>query len=142
MRWVREQSEAVRKRLLIEKQRRRPQTAVKADEGWMDISRAAENVRLAAFSLMKAKRSLIKEYPYKDPNEQQSRRLQEEEQRWLSLSTKAIKEVNLVKGIRLDLSPADHKRLAKAANENGRTTSSHSRMALFDRHRADKGVRL
>ena len=92
MQWVTEHSEPVQKRLLIEKRLRRLQAAVKADEGWLHIANAAEKVRLAEFSLIKAKRTLIKEYPYKDPNGQQSLRLQEEEQRWLSLSTQAIVE--------------------------------------------------
>jgi hypothetical protein len=92
MQWVTEHSEPVRKRLLIEKRLRRLKAAVKADEGWIHISNAAEKVRLAAFSLIKAKRALIKEYRNKDPDGQLSLRLREEEQRWLSLSTQAIVE--------------------------------------------------
>ncbi len=52
-----------------------------------------------------------------------------------------IEDVKLVKGIRLDISPADHKRRAKAAMENSLTMSPYSRLASFDRLRADEGVR-
>jgi hypothetical protein len=50
-----------------------------------------------------------------------------------------VEEAKLVKGVRLDLSPADHKRLARAAKEKGLTMSSYARMALFDRLKADEG---
>jgi hypothetical protein len=50
-----------------------------------------------------------------------------------------VEEPKLVKGVRLDLSPADHKRLLKAAREKGLTMSSYARMALFDRLKADEG---
>jgi hypothetical protein len=49
-------------------------------------------VRLAALALIKAKRALITEYPQRDPDGRQSRNLQDEEQRWLTLSTDAIVE--------------------------------------------------
>jgi hypothetical protein len=92
MQWVEEWSEPVRKRLLMDKRLRRLQAAVKADEPWMHKAKAAENVRLAALSLIKAMRALVKEYPRKDPDGRLSLKLQEEEQRWLSLSTEAIVE--------------------------------------------------
>jgi len=44
-----------------------------------------------------------------------------------------------VKGIRLDLSPADHKRVARAARERGLTMSSYARQALLERLKADEG---
>jgi hypothetical protein len=50
----------------------------------------------------------------------------------------AVQEARLVKGVRLDLSPADHKRLAKKAKELGLTMSSYARMALFERLKADE----
>ena len=49
-------------------------------------------MRLAALALIKAKRALIGEYPQRDAGGRQSRNLQDEEQRWLSLSTQAIVE--------------------------------------------------
>jgi hypothetical protein len=51
----------------------------------------------------------------------------------------AVKEKRAVKGVRLDLSPADHKRLEKTAKERGLTMASYARMALFERLRADEG---
>jgi hypothetical protein len=53
---------------------------------------AAEKVRLAALAVIKAKLALIREYPQRDPTGQQSRNLQAEEWRWLTLSTEAIVE--------------------------------------------------
>jgi hypothetical protein len=44
-----------------------------------------------------------------------------------------------VKGVRLDLSPADHRRLNKLAKERGLTMSSYARMALFERMKEDEG---
>jgi len=54
------------------------------------IAKAADQVRLAALALIKAKRALIREYPQRDPCGRQSRKLQDEEQRWLALSVEAI----------------------------------------------------
>jgi hypothetical protein len=65
---------------------------VKRGEGPAHISKAAENVRLAALAVIKAKRALITEYPQRDPTGRQSRTLQEEEQRWLTLSIDGIVE--------------------------------------------------
>ncbi len=42
------------------------------------------------------------------------------------------------KGVRLDLSPADHKRLSRLAKERGLAMSSYARMALFERMRDDE----
>jgi hypothetical protein len=44
-----------------------------------------------------------------------------------------------VKGVRLDLSPADHKRLSKLAKERGLTMASYARLALFERMKEDEG---
>jgi hypothetical protein len=44
-----------------------------------------------------------------------------------------------VKGVRLDLSPADHRRLSKLAKERGLTMASYARMALFERMKDDEG---
>ncbi len=48
-----------------------------------------------------------------------------------------VKE-KVVKGVRLDLSPADHRRLNKLAKERGLTMSSYARMALFERMKDDE----
>jgi hypothetical protein len=50
----------------------------------------------------------------------------------------AVQEERLVKGVRLDLSPADHKRLEKTSKERGLTMASYARMALFERLKADE----
>jgi hypothetical protein len=51
----------------------------------------------------------------------------------------AVQDKRAVKGVRLDLSPADHKRLERAAKERGLTMASYARMALFERLKADEG---
>lgn len=81
-----------RKLDLLDRRLGRLRGVVKRGEGSTHISKAAENVRLAALALIKAKRALIKEYPQRDPTGLQSRNLQDEEQRWLTLSTNAIVE--------------------------------------------------
>jgi|SRR6516162_3726891 hypothetical protein len=90
--WVSEHSEPERKRNLLEKRLRRLRAAIKAGESRTRVSNEAEKVRLAALALIKAKRALIGEYPQRDAGGRQSRNLQDEEQRWLSLSTQAIVE--------------------------------------------------
>jgi hypothetical protein len=42
------------------------------------------------------------------------------------------------KGVRLELSPADHRRLAKLAKEHGLTMASYARLALFERMKDDE----
>lgn len=88
--WVSQHSEPTRKQYLIEKRLRRLRAAVKAGEEVKHISQEAEKVRLAALALIKAKRALIREYPQRDPDGRQSWNLQDEEQRWLAVSTAAI----------------------------------------------------
>ena len=51
----------------------------------------------------------------------------------------ATQEKKAVKGVRLDLSPADHKRLAKLARERGLTMASYARLALFERMKEHEG---
>ncbi len=51
-----------------------------------------------------------------------------------------IQEQRLVKGVRLDLSPADHKRLERRARERGLTMASYARMAVLDRLRQEEGT--
>jgi hypothetical protein len=42
-------------------------------------------------------------------------------------------------GVRLDLSPADHRRLLKLARERGLTMASYARQALYERMKEDEG---
>ena len=51
---------------------------------------------------------------------------------------RAAKEVRLVKGVRLDLSPGDHERLERVARERGLTMSSYVRMRLLESIKADE----
>lgn len=53
-------------------------------------------------------------------------------------SMNAVQEKKTVKGVRLDLSPADHKRLARLAKEKGLNMSAYARMALFERMKDDE----
>lgn len=87
-------SEPARKRLLVEKRLRGLRAAVEAGQSSVHIARAAEKVRLAALALIRAKRAMIRECPQRDPDGRQLWNLQDEEQRWLSLSAKAIVEEN------------------------------------------------
>lgn len=77
---------------LLDRRLGRLRGVVKRGEASAHISKAAENVRLAALAVIKAKRALIMEYPQRDPTGRQSRNLRDEEQRWLTLSTDAIVE--------------------------------------------------
>lgn len=63
---------------------------VKRVEGATHVSKAAEHVRHAALAIIKTKRALITEYPQRDPTGLQLRKLQDEEQRWVTMSTNAI----------------------------------------------------
>jgi hypothetical protein len=58
-----------------------------------------------------------------------------------SNSMQAVQEPKTLKGVRLDLSPADHKRLERLAKGTGLTMASYARMALFERMKADEGGR-
>jgi hypothetical protein len=52
----------------------------------------------------------------------------------------AVEERRLVKGVRLDLSPSDHKRLERRARERGLTMASYARMAVLDRLRQEEAT--
>jgi hypothetical protein len=52
----------------------------------------------------------------------------------------AVLEERLVKGVRLDLSPADHKRLERRAKVRGLTMASYARMAVLDRLREEEAA--
>lgn len=87
---VHRHSEPSRKTDLLERRLVRLRGVVKRGEGPAHVSRAAEDVRLAALALIKAKRVLIAEYPQRDPTGRQSRNLRDAEARWLALPTDAI----------------------------------------------------
>jgi hypothetical protein len=46
----------------------------------------------------------------------------------------------LLKGVRLDLSPADHKRLERVAKEKGLTMTSYARMSVLERIKTDEAA--
>jgi hypothetical protein len=50
----------------------------------------------------------------------------------------AVQEVRLLKGVRLDLSPADHERLERYARARGLTMASYARMAVLELLKADE----
>jgi hypothetical protein len=50
----------------------------------------------------------------------------------------AVQQEKVVKGVRLDLSPADHRRLNELVNDCGLTMLSYARMALFERMKGDE----
>jgi hypothetical protein len=53
-------------------------------------------------------------------------------------SIDTVQDERLVKGVRLDLSPSDHKRLERRAKGLGLTMSSYARMAVLERLKADE----
>ena len=52
----------------------------------------------------------------------------------------AVQDDRLVKGVRLDLSPADHKRLEDGSKKLGLTMASYARMAVLNASGPMKGV--
>ena len=85
-------SEPARKLRLFQRRLEKLRGAVKHCESARHITKAAEDLRLAALAIIKAKRCLIQEYPQNDTDERISLSLQAEEQLWLELSTRAIIE--------------------------------------------------
>jgi hypothetical protein len=85
-------SEPARKLGLFQRRLVRLRGAVKHCESSIHISKAAEDLRLAGSAIIKAKRSLVQEYPQNDPDGRISLNLQAAEQLWLELSTLAIIE--------------------------------------------------
>ncbi len=90
--WVTPQSEPLSKLALLNSRLARLRGAVKAGEGPEHLRKAAEKVRLAQLSVIKAKLALIREYPQRDPGGRQSSNLCEEQSRWQTLSVEAIIE--------------------------------------------------
>jgi hypothetical protein len=92
MEWVTPHSEPVSKLALVNSRLTRLRGAVKAGEGPTHVRNAAEKLRLAQLSVIKAKLALIREYPQRDPGERQSTKLRAEQSRWQTLATEAIIE--------------------------------------------------
>lgn len=87
---VSKHSEPSRKRNLFAKRLRRLRAAVESGESVLHISKAAEKVRIAALTFIKAKRALLAEYPQNDPDGRRLRNLRQDEERWVSLQVEAI----------------------------------------------------
>lgn len=92
MEWVTPHSEPESKLRLLESRLSRLRGAVKAGEDPTKVSHAAEKVRLAMLSVIKAKLALIREYPRRDPGGRQSSNLRAEESRWRAIAVEAIVE--------------------------------------------------
>src|SRR5487761_1167173 len=71
---------------------RRLRGAIRSGKGPVHVAKASERVRRAALSLIKARRTLIQEYPQRDPDGRQSRNLDRQEELWLSFSSAGIAE--------------------------------------------------
>ncbi|WP_422929227.1 hypothetical protein [Singulisphaera sp. PoT] len=89
---VNEHSQPDRKLDYYDRKLGRLRGVVKRKENSHHISKAAENLRLAALAVIKAKQALIREYPQRDPTGHKSKDLLDEKERWLTLSTDAIIE--------------------------------------------------
>ena len=92
MEWVTPHSKPLSKLALLNSRLARLRGAVKAGEGPAHQRKAAEKVRLAQLSVIKAKLALIREYPQRDPDGRQSSNLLDEQSRWRALSAEAIIE--------------------------------------------------
>lgn len=90
--WVTPHSEPLSKLALFDSRLTRLRGAVKRDESPEHLQRAAEAVRLALLSVIKAKLALIQEYPQRDPDGRQRSNLLDERSRWQLLSIEAIIE--------------------------------------------------
>src|SRR6187431_2650809 len=90
--WVTTHSEPTSKLALLNSRLSRLRGAIKASESPEHLRKAAEKVRLAHLSVIKAKLALIREYPQRDPGGRQSANLANEESRWRTLTTEAIIE--------------------------------------------------
>jgi hypothetical protein len=90
--WVTPHSEPVSKLALFDRMLTRLRGSIKAGASPSRIQNAAEKVRLAQLSVIKAKLALIQEYPQRDPGGRQSDSLRNEERRWRTLPTETIIE--------------------------------------------------
>ena len=85
-------AEPDRKLDLLDRRLGRLRGAVRRGESSARITSAAEQMRLAALAVIKAKRALIAEYPNRDSGGRQLLNLGREEERWLTLTADAIVE--------------------------------------------------
>jgi hypothetical protein len=92
MEWVTPQSEPLSKLALLNSRLTRLRGAVKAGEGPTQLRKAAEKVRLAQLSVIKAKLALVREYPQRDPGGGQLANLRDQEALWRTLTVEAIIE--------------------------------------------------
>jgi hypothetical protein len=92
MEWVTAQSEPLSKLALLNSRLTRLRGAVKSGREPTQLRKAAEKVRLAQLSVIKAKLALIREYPQRDPGGRQLANLRDEEARWRTLPCEAIIE--------------------------------------------------
>ncbi|HEY2787603.1 MAG TPA: hypothetical protein VGJ05_21785 [Fimbriiglobus sp.] len=92
MEWVTPHSEPLSKLALLESRLTRLRGAIKSGEGLTQLQKAAERVRLAQLSVIKAKLALIDEYPQRDPQGRQLANLRNQESQWQTLTVEAIIE--------------------------------------------------
>jgi hypothetical protein len=92
MEWVTPHSEPLSKLALLNSRLTRLRGAVEAGESPTHLRNAAEKVRLAQLSVIKAKLALIREYPQRDPGGRQSTNLLDQQSRWRTLTAEAIIE--------------------------------------------------
>ena len=92
MEWVTPQSEPLSKLALLNSRLTRLRGAVKSGEGPTQLRKAAEKVRFAHLSVIKAKLALIREYPQRDPCGRQLANLRDQELQWRTLAVEAIIE--------------------------------------------------
>ena len=90
--WVTPHSEPVSKLVVLDSMLTRLRGAIATGASESRIRKAAERVRLAQLSVIKAKLVLIREYPRRDPGGRQSENLRTEEQTWRTLSLDTIIE--------------------------------------------------
>jgi len=90
--WVTPQSEPLSKLALLNSRLTRLRGAVKSGEGLDQLRKAAEKVRLAQLSVIKAKLALIQEYPLRDPGGRQFANLRDQESQWQTLTVEVIIE--------------------------------------------------
>ena len=90
--WVTPHSEPLSKLAVLESRLTRLRGAIKAGENLTHIRNAAEKVRLAQLSVIKAKLALVREYTQRDPGGRQSSNLRDEESYWRTITPEAIIE--------------------------------------------------
>ena len=90
--WVTPHSEPLSKLALLGSRLARLRGAVKDGEDPVRLRGAAEKVRLAQLSVIKAKLALIREYPQRDLDGRQAAKLHEDRARWQTIDPVEIIE--------------------------------------------------